>query len=116
MEDELVNWAKWSKMTDDGRPEIKNHCGSVEHKYLAEAGEVYNDDPKFIEPDILAAEKLEKLICALEKKDQKILKIKYITHWDQTNLSVAKKLKISEEDLKLKLFLIKSILRRAYYV
>lgn len=97
IDDRLFNWAIYYSMTDDGRPIVKKHCGSAEHNFKGEVGEVFDDEDKFIEPDKFDAEKLEKKITKLKKKDRRLIKFKYILFPQHTNNFIANKLRISEE-------------------
>ena len=112
IEERLFNWAIYYSMLDDGRPIVKKHCGSAEHNYKGEVGEVFDDEDKFIEPDKFDAENLEKKIIKLKKKDRRLIKFKYILFPQHTDNFVANKLRISEEKFKNDLRSIKYQLER----
>lgn len=74
----LRNWGNWLNFqTDIGPPLVK--CVSIESRHIAEAGEVWEDEPSPPQPipDVTDAEQMEKLISGLGLMERYCLAVRY---------------------------------------
>ena len=74
----LRNWGNWlNSQTEIGPPDVR--CISIESRHIAEAGEVWEDDPIPPQPvaDVTDAEAMEKLISRLETMERYCLAVRY---------------------------------------
>lgn len=113
IEDSLQNWYLYLKSLPEGGPHIDTTCRSIEHKYIPEAGEVFDEEKKEAEFfDISEAERVEELVCQLPEKLKKIIVYRYVKCRQLSKLQLASKLKQGKYEFEKNLFLAKSIIKR----
>lgn len=74
----LRNWGEWLNFQSDiGPPPVR--CVSIESRHLAEAGEVWDDEPRTPQPvpDVTDAEAMENLIRGLGMMERYCLAVRY---------------------------------------
>jgi DNA-directed RNA polymerase specialized sigma24 family protein len=113
IEDSLQNWYLYLKSLPEGGPHIDTTCRSIEHKYLPEAGEVFDEEKKETEFfDGREAERVEELVCQLPEKLKKIIVYRYVKCRQLSKSQLASKLKQGKYEFEQNLFLAKSIIQR----
>lgn len=113
VEDALQNWYSYLKSLPDGAPHVDTTCRSIEHKYVPEAGEVFDEEKKETEFfDTQQAERVEKLVCQLPEKFKKIIVYRYVKCRQLSKSQLAARLKMGKYEFEQCLFLAKSIISR----
>jgi len=116
IEDALQNWYLYLKSLPHGGPQIDTSCRSIEHRYIPEAGEVFDEEKKETEYyDIRSAERMEELVCKLPEKLKKIIILRYVKCRQLSKEQIAKKLKMDKNTFNNKLFTAKQQLSRGLY-
>ena len=74
----LRNWGYWLNFQADVGPE-RVRCVSIESRHIAEAGEVWDDEPSPPQPipDVTDAEAMERLISGLGLMERYCLAVRY---------------------------------------
>ncbi len=113
VEDALQNWYSYLKSLPEGGPHVDTTCRSIEHKYVPEAGEVFDEEKK--EPEFFntqQAERVEGLVCQLPEKLKKIIVYRYVKCRQLSKSQLAARLKLGKYEFEQGLFLAKSIIAR----
>ena len=113
IDDALQNWYLYLKSLPNGGPHIDTTCRSIEHRYMPEAGEVFDEEKKEEEFfDVEQAERVEELVCQLPEKLKKIIVYRYVKCRQLSKSQLAARLKLGKYEFEQGLFLAKSIISR----
>lgn len=109
----LQNWAWTVQWGPPPGPRPDNHARSIEHQYMPELGDVYQDKQPRILPDFHDGEKVEQAVSRLPSSLRRVLKARYI-QWPYLLPSVvAQRARIDKHRFEADLVLAKQKLKEA---
>ncbi len=116
LDDLINNWYLYLKDLPRVGPIPDSTCRSIEHRYIPEAGEVFDEEKNEQEYyDVEQAEKFEKLVCKLPEEYKKIIVHRYVKYRYLSDRALAKKLKFRKYEFQKKIFLARELLRKLSY-
>lgn len=100
LDDRLKNWAMYLKKLPAPEPLPDEHCRSIEHKFLAESGEVWEEHQEKVFVDFKDGERVESIVTQLNNDLKKVIKARFILFPHLHAKEVAQKIKMSEQQFE----------------
>lgn len=111
IDDILYNWVLYLNTLPKAGPLPDTTCRSIEHRYIAESGEVYEEEKEskpFV--NLEQGEKVEKIICTLPINLKNIIVIMYVKCPQLSKEQIAKKLKMDKYKFDRNLYIAKQMI------
>ena len=116
LDDLINNWYLYLKDLPRVGPIPDSTCRSIEHRYIPEAGEVFDEEKNEQEYyDVEQAEKFEKLVCKLPEEYKKIIVYRFVKFRYLPDTALAKKFRLRKHEFQRKVFLARELLRKLIY-
>lgn len=111
--DKINNWFIYLKNLPRVGPIPDTTCRSIEHRYIPEAGEVFDEEKNEEEfYDLEQAERMEKAVCKLPKEYKKIIVYRFVKFRYLSDRALAKKFKLRKHEFQKKVSLSLELLKR----
>ena len=113
VDDYLHNWVLYLRSLPIAGPVPDSTCRSIEHRFIPEAGEVFEEEKKEeVYFDKEQGELIEKIVCDLPQKYKTIVVSLYIKYPYLSKSQIAKKLKMDKYNFDKTLYLAKQLIKK----